>query len=97
MRPNSLTAPVTSLSMAFASDTSQTMADTLPPISFAVFSSVSFSRPVTITVAPRFAKPSARPRPMPRLAPETRTTWPLTENNSSDMGANINRRRENLE
>src|SRR6185295_17376885 len=38
------------------------------------------------TVAPRWAKPSASPRPIPRLAPETSTTWSFTENNRSSIG-----------
>src|SRR5579859_1111232 len=91
MRPNSFIAAPTIASIAFASDTSQTRARTVPPggqISFAVFSSVSFSRPVTITAAPRRAKPSARPRPIPRLAPDTSTTWSFTEKRPSLMRAN---------
>src|SRR4051794_39522141 len=37
------------------------------------------------TAAPRRAKPSARERPMPRLAPEISTTCPETEKSSSFM------------
>ena len=77
IRPKSPWTVDTSRSIAFASETSQTTPRTVPPggqISFAVCSRFAFSRPVITTVAPRRAKPSASPRPIPRLAPETRTT-----------------------
>src|SRR6185295_736479 len=68
--------------------TSQTSKPTacLPlDISCAVRAKVRSSRPAIMTLASRSANPSASARPMPRLAPATRTTWSATENNLSGI------------
>ncbi len=51
----------------------------------AVCFSVSASRPVMMTFAPRSAKPWAIACPMPRLPPETNVTRFFTENKSCGM------------
>src|SRR5262249_46376086 len=61
---------------ASSSVTSSATQNAAPPISRATASPRAASRLPTATVAPARASPSATARPIPRLAPVTRATFP---------------------
>src|SRR6478609_1022938 len=90
-RPNISRTLVVSCLIWSASATSQAMpmgGNMAPALSLAAASfAPSAVRPVTMTMALRWAKPWAMAKPMPRVPPETRTIWLATEKRSGMVWA----------